>query len=114
LPTGVEGKAAVLLENEFDLVAALLFMKRGCDIFPISFKLVDISLLQKYSSEKLQLRMVKNWDEIESFCTQKRLDVLVSGQTLEQYKKLLTSILILRPLIGYTFEEVQQMLLDYS
>lgn len=42
LPLGVEGRVLAILEDEDDLIAAWLMMKRGCEIFPITTKLPEI------------------------------------------------------------------------
>ena len=55
LPTGVEGSFLFLIEDEASLLDGLLFMKRGCSVFPVASSEKDISLLQHYSPEELKL-----------------------------------------------------------
>lgn len=114
LPVGVEGKVAVLVENEEDILAALLMMKRGCHIFPLGFKESDISLLQQYSPMKLNFKKVKDWKEVEEFCLQNKIEIVVCGQRFEEYKKLETKLTVLRPLVAYGKEEVKKELEEYK
>jgi len=102
LPTGVEGRVMVLLEDDESALSGLLLMKRGCDIIPVAFSLCDISLLQQYSPRRLELNIIKSLKEIEG----KGVDVLVCGQRFDDYKKYETSLTILRPLIHYSKDEV--------
>ena len=106
LPTGVEGHVLLLLENKASVLAGLLIMKRGCDLVPVAFSSVDISLLQQYSPRKLELRIISNLADLSVGGTA----VLVSGQCFDDYKKYDTSLTVLRPLIHYSEEEVRGQL----
>ncbi len=107
LPVGVEGSVIVLVEDEASLVAGVLLMKRGCDIIPVGLKKTDISLLQKYSPKPLVLREVQTFKDLEHIAGDK---ILVSGQTFDHYKKYDTSLVIVRPLIAYNEQRVQEEL----
>ena len=107
LPTGSGGKVAVLLENEASFLAGLLFMKRGCSILPFSFTKRDLSLLQKYSPQKLELKKITNLDELN-------VDVLVVGDTFDNTKKYSTQLLVFKPLIAYTPREIKEQLIFYA
>ncbi|NQV91160.1 hypothetical protein HQ489_01690 [Candidatus Woesearchaeota archaeon] len=111
LPTGVEGNVLLLVENEASLLAGVLFMKRGTNIFPIASEEKDISLLQQYSPMALNLVVVK---DVDTFAAEKEMDILVSGQNFERLKKYDTKMLVLRPLIGFSEEEIIEMLDMYS
>ena len=110
LPTGVEGKVPVLIENEDSLLAALLFMKRGCDIVPVSLKERDISLLQKFSPTHLNLHLFKNSKEMESFLERGKHAVLVCGESFSNYQKKEIRLTLLRPLIAYSSEQIKREL----
>ncbi|MBI4981439.1 hypothetical protein HZC30_07865 [Candidatus Woesearchaeota archaeon] len=114
LPTGVEGKVAVWIENDASILAGLLMMKRGCDVVPIGFKERDISLLQKFSPVPLQFKAVKNLSEVEQFMPEKELPALVVGQDFTEYKKLAFSRVVLRPLIAYTPKQVKEQLREFE
>ena len=101
LPTGVEGKAHLLVENEASLLAGLLMMKRGCTVVPVSLDECDISLLQKFSPRKLELRAINSLDDIEE-------GILVVGQTFDNYKKFEGKVLVLRPLVAYSDKMIKE------
>jgi len=107
LPAGVEGKVAILLENENSLLAALLMMKRGCDVIPVTRKEFNISLLQEYSAKKIELKEVKDFSELNNY-------ILVSGQTFENYQDYKLNEITLRPLIAYSEEEIKKELANYK
>lgn len=102
LPVGVEGKIIVLLENEASILAGLLFMKRGCQILPVAPSIRDISLLQKFSPEKLELQIVGDFNEMQ-------VDFAVSGQTLSNMKEY-GDFITFRPLIAYREKEIKEQL----
>lgn len=114
LPTGVEGKAGLLVEDKNSLLAGLLMMKRGCDLVLVGFKKFEIDLLQRFSPTKLELKVVKDFSELEDFLAQKKISVLVSGQRFEDYQKLKTHLMILRPLVAFGKEEAKRLLKEYN
>lgn len=105
LPTGTEGSVLLLVEDEASLLSGILLMKRGCYVVPISFCLQDISLLQKFSPKRLELKLVHNFKEIERMGT-----IMVCGQRFENYKEYDTALLVLRPLIHYSEKDVGEQL----
>ena len=110
LPVCVEGSVITLIENQTSLLAAILLMKRGCDIIPLSFNKIDISLLQKYSPKKIELQIVNTFKDIEHIAKDK---IIVSGQTYDHYQKYDTSLVIIRPLIAYNKQRVQEELENF-
>ena len=114
IPTGSEGRVALLLEDEASYLAGLLFMKRGCLIYPFAFKDQDLLLLQQFSPVSLKLHLVKDFKAIENFCSAERLNVLVSGQNYDRLKEYKTSLLMLRPLIAFKDEEIEGMLKEFE
>ncbi len=105
MPVGSSGKVALLVEDQASLLAGLLFLKRGCSLLPLAFEEKDISLLQKYSPEKMTLKLVDNL---------KKVGVLVSGQTWENYHQYKTDALVFRPLIAYRQKQVKEGLEFYG
>ena len=95
VPTGIEGKVFLLLENDASILAGLLMMKRGCHLILIPQKNLDYSLLQHYSPIHLK--------------TQEKVDdntiLVVSSQTFSEYIKL-NHPLVFRPLIAFTSAEI--------
>jgi adenylyl- and sulfurtransferase ThiI len=114
LPVGVEGRVAALIENDTDILAALLMMKRGCNICPFGFKARDIFELQQYSPARLDFKLLRDWNEAEDFCVQNKIDILVCGQTFDRYKKIDTKLTIVRPLVAYSKKEVEEELLKFT
>ena len=53
LPIGIEGNVIALIEDEDSINAAMLMMKRGCDIIPVGFDEKNIDLLNLYSPKEL-------------------------------------------------------------
>lgn len=96
LPVGVEGKAGVLVEDEDSLLAGLLIMKRGCGVVPIGFDEKDISLLQKFSPEKLKFKKIKTLEAAGELAN--ALVVGNKGVGVE-------GVVVLKPLVGLSQEE---------
>ena len=107
LPTGVEGKVNVLIEDEASLLAGLLFMKRGTGILPMAYSDKDISLLQKYSPIPLKLEIVKDLNKYSDGC-------LVVRDNFDGLKEYDTELLIFRPLIAYSDKEIERKLEEFS
>ncbi|MEW5897110.1 MAG: THUMP domain-containing protein [Nanoarchaeota archaeon] len=114
LPVGVEGRALLLVENKASILAGLLFMKRGGQVFPLSFAEKDISLLQEFSPIKLKLKKISDFKECASFARENNIDVLVSGQNFESLSGYDAGILILRPLISYPEEKISGQIAKFS
>lgn len=110
LPTGVEGKVLLLVENEADLLAGLLFMKRGCSVFPVAFTEKDISLLQAFSPVELKLHMVKDFKELEELANKKEISILVTGQVLGEESKWKTNLTVMKPLVAYSKKQIKEQL----
>lgn len=106
LPTGVEGRVALWMEDDASILAGLLMMKRGCYVYPVGLKEKDISLLQKFSPMPLQFNVVKSFSEVEGFMQERELPALVVGQDFMRYKKLGFSGVVLRPLVAYSKGQV--------
>jgi tRNA uracil 4-sulfurtransferase len=107
LPTGVEGKVNVLIEDQASLLAGLLFMKRGTGILPMAYSDKDISLLQKYSPAPLKLEIVKDLNKYSDGC-------LVVGDNFDELKEYNTELLIFKPLIAYSDEQIKEELKKFS
>ncbi len=112
MPAGVEGRVLVLVDDEASLLAGLLFMKRGCSVYPVAFAEKDISLLQKFSPMELYFNQVKDFKELEELAAKKEISILVTGQILgdENYK---TNLTVMKPLIAYSKKEIEEWLKWY-
>ncbi len=102
LPVGVEGTAAALIEERKDFLAALLAMKRGCEIIPVTRE--DTSLLRCFGCRN---ERVDSYDEVDA-------PALVVGDTLKEFKEYDFNGAVLRPLVGFEEEEVQERLEEYA
>jgi len=100
LPVGIEGKAICLIESEDSLAACWLAMKRGCSIFPVSYSEFSLDGLQRFSPEKIELRKINDFKEIESIAMENNINALVVSDTLDRLKEYKTNLLVLRPLVG--------------
>ncbi len=87
LPVGIEGNIFSLLETKFDIYSSILMMKRGCRIYPISFKYIS-------RRQKKFVEILKEFDPDIKVVESKRKDLgnlinlleikaLVSGKTIE-------------------------------
>jgi thiamine biosynthesis protein ThiI len=110
LPTGVEGKALLLVEDEASLLAGLLFMKRGCSVIPVAFEKKDISLLQQFSPVDVRLQLINNIQELEDMTKKSNISILISGQNLNHKKEYNTDLLVMRPLIAYSDSKIKEEL----
>ncbi len=111
LPTGIEGRVWLLLEDQASILAGLLFLKRGCYLNLIALKERDVSLLQQFSPKLLKLKIVKDFLKLEN---QVKNSVLVSGQNLENYQSYNLNLIVLRPLIAYNSNEVKEELHQFE
>jgi tRNA uracil 4-sulfurtransferase len=105
LPVGSEGTIYSLIENKNSLLASILIMKRGCSIMPVAFKKIKIDMLQKYMPVKRELKIINDFKELDS----KISNFIISGQTLDSFKKYETAFLILSPLIAFDKQEIKSL-----
>tara|TARA_Y100000310_G_scaffold146139_1_gene145494 strand:+ start:3950 stop:4735 length:786 start_codon:yes stop_codon:yes gene_type:complete len=103
LPTGMEGPVDLLVESEASILAGLTMMKRSISIVLVMINDIDIGLLQQYSPKKLEPTKKVHPKRIK-----------ISGQTFAQYKKYEYNNLVLRPLIGFSREEIDEELDKYQ
>ena len=109
LPVGTAGKVHLLLENDADLLAGLLMMKRGCEIIPLCIgKEKDVSLLQKFSAKKIPSIIFKKKSELPRYLQQQKNPLLVIGENFEKRKKYDLQIVIFRPLIAYIPQQITE------
>ena len=114
LPTGVEGSVALLVHNEASILAGLLMMKRGVDIFPVSFEQKDITLLQRFSPSSLSLKVLHDAADLEEYARQRKISILTTGETLTERLPEKYPFLCLRPLIAYDSVAISQQLAKFK
>jgi thiamine biosynthesis protein ThiI len=91
LPAGIEGKVAVLLEDNSSIDAALLMMKRGCEVILVKVNKIDYKTVKDYAYG-FKLKVV---DSVPGY-----VDAVVVSDTLENLKERDTKKAVLRPLIA--------------
>ncbi|MFC1741262.1 THUMP domain-containing protein [Nanoarchaeota archaeon] len=114
LPLGISGNVVCMIENEQDIAAAWLMMRRGCDIFPVSFSEMDISTLNRFSyGIDLKLSRITDISGISGFAADKRCQAVVSGADLDGFdpdRFRETGMTVLTPLIGYDKSQINSLL----
>ncbi len=116
LPTGIGGKVILLLEDKPSILAGLRFMKRGCSVYPVTLRCRDISLslLEKFSGDKINLHLVDSFEELEKYAAEKEIFQFVSSQMLCSFSSYQLPLTVFRPLISYTEEEIAKELKEYE
>ena len=112
LPVGTQGRVIAIIEDDASILAAILAMKRGCEIIPVAFRKKDISLLKKFGA-KNKLLIAKNIKEAEMAAESFHAIGIVAGQNLNNINKL-GKLLVLRPLVGYSNTEIKNKLEFYK
>ena len=114
LPVGTAGKVHLLLEDEADLLAGLLMMKRGGEIIPLLMgKEKDISLLQKFSPKKIEAVDIGHTSDLSKYLLKNNISVLVSGDNFEGRERYDFPAVIFRPLVAYSVERIGEGLERY-
>ena len=113
LPINSQARLLALIENSQDELAALLLLKRGCDIVPVCFKKKSLKLLQAFGCLNKPI-MTCCLEDLTSIAQEKKAFGLVTGQMLEQFKPMPTNLMILRPLIAYDEEQVKVKLNEFK
>ncbi|MEM2915885.1 MAG: THUMP domain-containing protein [Candidatus Woesearchaeota archaeon] len=107
MPVGCQGTAIALIENKASVVAAVMVMKRGCKIIPVMLNNVDISLLQKFSFEKLAPLKINFLSELEDVCKRHNVDAVVINDTFGKTREIAGGVIVLRPLSGMDESEIE-------
>lgn len=100
MPVGCQGAAIALIEDNASVVAAVMVMKRGCKIIPAMLNNADISLLQKFSFEKLVPWNIKSLGELEEICKKHKANAVVVNDSFGKTREIATGAVVLRPLSG--------------
>ncbi len=114
LPTGAEGNVLLFIDSKESVLAGLLMMKRGVNIFPIALTKANLSLLQKFSPVPLSLKVISNVSEIDQYALDRRLDILVLGDTFGRRSMIKTSLTVLSPLMALDEEKIEELLKKYG
>jgi len=119
LPIGSEGRVMVLMDNQEgrdakgtrnSLIAAYLLFKRGCSILPVGTKELDLSPLAAYASGgKLLFHKVESFDGLDKLAAEKKILAIIVPDIATDVKTYPFKTAILRPLVGYTENELAEM-----
>jgi len=128
LPLGIEGNAALLVEDEKSLLAGFLMMKRGGYVYPFALDKGDNAKkisqkLKRYGSKATVL--IKDADELNNLAAKNHCKAVITGATLDEISKtkyinsninpnINPKLPILMPLVGFSDEEISKMLKEYS
>lgn len=101
LPAGIEGTVAVLLEDNYSIIAAILMIKRGCSIIAVQKNKVSLAPLKKFCYG-FELRIVKSLP--------KCINSIAVNDTIDNIKKRKFNLTVFRPLVGYDEKELEKWL----
>lgn len=116
LPVGVSGRVLAMISGPRSILAAWLMMKRGCEIVAAHWGQgqVDLSALNAWAPQEIELvqRPANDmWADAEKLAAERRCLAIVTGETLEDAEKFRKGqVAILRPLIGFTAEQIEEMI----
>jgi len=111
LPVGSEGTVLALIDNEASVLAALLMLRRGCAVVPVSFSDKQHSILAKFNSRAQ--RLLKNEGDVDIIAKEVGAKALVVGQLLHEVRDIETFLLVLRPLVGCDERHVKVKLNEF-
>lgn len=107
MPLGSGGKVICLYENKKSLLAAWKIMRRGTIVDIVGFKDFKIGFLSKFDhGVNLRKLIFDEFSSIEKYAKQKGIDAIVVSQTLDNFKKIDTELVVLRPLITLSEPEI--------
>jgi adenylyl- and sulfurtransferase ThiI len=104
MPVGSQGSVLALIENDASVLAALLVMKRGCSIVPVTMQDAGLSLLEAFSPSPLAPEKGR---DIGALLAKHKAQALVLNDTLDNQRQVSLNALLLRPLSGMNAEDVQ-------
>ena len=113
LPVGVEGTVVALVNSDQDVLAALLVMRRGCAVVPVTEKSYNNPLLKSYSCKEIAPQHI-NRNEIDTVINTTKALALVVGDTVDALQSYETSYVVLRPLVGFTKKQIKEQLHEFN
>lgn len=108
MPVGCQGTVVALIEDHTSVVAALMIMKRGCNVVPAMMNDVDVSLLGKFSCGK-EIRPVKisSVSELDGIVMKQNALGVVLNDTFKKTRAVSLKALVLRPLSAMDKMEIE-------
>ena len=111
LPVGSAGKVLSLIND--NVLASLLAMKRGCDVYPVVFEKKPLGLLEKYGNYNSFIK-IKDISEVEDIAAKKKIDVLVVDQNIDNLNEINCSLVVLSPLVGFDLKTIKEKICFYE
>ncbi len=109
LPLSSQGKVASYVEDRNDFVGTWLMMKRGARPYVYTPQTKWSERLERWDPN-LRTVEVKDLQEALSLEFPREVDALVLGETIQNLSKVDREGLVLRPLIGFTEERIENTL----
>jgi thiamine biosynthesis protein ThiI len=113
LPVGSEGKVIVLMDEadpKRSLLSAYLMLRRGCRVFPAGKQELVLDPLNKYSSgSKLEFHEIKSFEGLDRLAAERKILAIAVPDMLDSIKEYPLRTMVLRPLVGYTEKELEEM-----
>lgn len=107
MPLGSTGIIVTLLESREDLLAAWLFMRRGCVILPVTDKKSFVKTLEKWSFREIESYKKT---ELEKILERYPFGIVTADQKKIKKLKKQLSLPVFNPLLGMEEKEVKRML----
>ncbi len=106
MPLGTQGKVVARLQNENDVVAAWLIMKRGAETIAAGNSKYFEPLVAWGLNYSIKVETL-SYADLEKLALENGADAIVTGETLDELEELeKTSLPILRPLVGMSEERI--------
>ena len=107
MPVGCQGTAVALIEDDASVLAAVLMLKRGCAIIPVMLKDVDLSLLSAFAEKRMiEPVRITSLKDLDAIAAAHHADAVVLNDFIEAVREIDLKALALRPLSGYSSEEI--------
>jgi adenylyl- and sulfurtransferase ThiI len=110
LPVGIEGVVGLFVDSQDAVLAGLLLMKRGCEVWVSGSSEVALDVLERFSPHELSFHSAASLEEAETWSLQHGALALGVGTSLPELPPMLTQLPVLCPLIAFTADERRQLL----
>ena len=123
LPSGIEGRVGLLLEDELSELAGVCIMRRGCSVYPIylntsvsstsfsreSITLSQTKILSRYSPSPIHITSLNSYSDIDNFIVEKKLSCLIVSSTNLTPRNYPLSCVILHPLVCESSQKIMEL-----
>lgn len=107
MPVGCQGLAVALIEDDASVLAAVLMLKRGCMVIPAVLRQADLSLLKAFAEKHwVEPVRITSPEDLDAIAEVHHADAVVFNDSIETIREIDLKALALRPLSGYSAEEI--------